>query len=63
MSRYAAYVASIVLTVFFTFVAWLDADWWWVAVAFGALALLGTWDMLQRRSTLRRNYPILAHFR
>ncbi|WP_396614817.1 FMN-binding glutamate synthase family protein [Lysobacter soli] len=63
MSRYAAYAASIVLTAFFSFVGWLDADWWWVAVAFGALALLGTWDMLQRRSTLRRNYPILAHFR
>ena len=63
MSRYAAYVASIVLTAFFSFVGWLDADWWWVAVAFGALALLGTWDMLQRRSTLRRNYPILAHLR
>src|SRR5690606_23495591 len=30
---------------------------------FGALAALGTVDVLQRRSTLRRNYPLLAHFR
>src|SRR5690606_32780196 len=28
-----------------------------------ALAVLGTVDLLQRRSTLRRNYPVLAHFR
>lgn len=63
MSRYATYIASIVLTVLFAFIAFLDRDWAWVAIAFGALALLGTWDVLQRRSTLRRNYPILAYFR
>ena len=63
MSRYATYIASIVLTVLFAFIAFLDRDWSWVAIAFGALALLGTWDVLQRRSTLRRNYPILAYFR
>lgn len=27
------------------------------------LALLGTWDIVQKKSTLRRNYPLLAHFR
>lgn len=63
MSRYAAYIASIVLTVFFVFIAFLDPDWTWVAVVSGMLALLGTWDVLQHRSTLRRNYPILAYFR
>ena len=29
----------------------------------GALSALGTVDLLQKRSTLRRNYPLLAHFR
>ncbi|HEX2083743.1 MAG TPA: FMN-binding glutamate synthase family protein, partial [Xanthomonadaceae bacterium] len=39
-------------------------DAWAVLAAIAApLALLGTMDVLQRRSTLRRNYPILAHFR
>ncbi|QNN71651.1 FMN-binding glutamate synthase family protein [Thermomonas carbonis] len=37
--------------------------WWWGVAVFGALAVLGTIDLLQARSTLRRNYPILAHFR
>ncbi|WP_297178151.1 FMN-binding glutamate synthase family protein [Thermomonas sp.] len=40
----------------------LTGAWWGVAI-FGALALLGTADMLQRTSTLRRNYPLLANFR
>src|SRR5690606_39754847 len=38
-------------------------EWWWVRAVAGALAALGAWDLLQRRSTLRRNYPLLAHFR
>ncbi len=38
-------------------------EWGWVLAVAGALAALGTWDLLQRRSTLRRNYPLLAHFR
>ena len=63
MSRYTAYVASIVLA----FGALALAQWhphaWWAVAVFGGLALLGTLDMLQRKSTLRRNFPILAHFR
>ena len=65
--RYAAYIASLLLT---AFAAWrvlagggAGAGWTWALAGFGLLALLGTWDMLQRRSTLRRNYPLLAHFR
>ena len=63
MQRYLAYVTSIVLAVasLVLALAW-PAAWWGVAV-FGGLALLGTWDVLQTRSTLRRNYPVLAHFR
>jgi glutamate synthase domain-containing protein 2 len=32
-------------------------------LATGALSLLGSWDMLQTRQAIRRNYPILAHLR
>lgn len=63
MSRYSAYIASIVLTAVFALVTAIDPDWWWTVAVSGALALLGTWDIAQRRSTLRRNYPILAYFR
>ncbi len=38
-------------------------DWAWVLLVATPLAALGTWDILQRRSTLRRNYPLLAYVR
>lgn len=64
MSRYFAYVASwLVLGCALPLQAWRGSPWGWVAAVAGALVVLGTCDLLQRRSTLRRNYPILAHFR
>ena len=64
MSRYAVYAISLLLTAISTWLALLGhAEWRWGVIGFGALALLGTLDLLQKRSTLRRNYPILAHFR
>jgi glutamate synthase domain-containing protein 2 len=61
--RYALYIAVVVATL----VALLAV----IAFGEGAIvlagclpfALLGTWDLLQKKSTLRRNYPLLAHFR
>jgi glutamate synthase domain-containing protein 2 len=35
----------------------------WPALAAWSLTLVGVWDSLQSHSALRRNYPILAHFR
>ena len=32
-------------------------------VIFGALTLLGSTDYFQTKQAIRRNYPILAHFR
>ncbi|HSR66184.1 MAG TPA: FMN-binding glutamate synthase family protein [Xanthomonadaceae bacterium] len=63
MLRYLAYALSLLLALACAAFAWVDPAWGWAAAAFGALALLGTWDLLQTRSTLRRNYPLLAHFR
>ncbi|MGD9582159.1 MAG: FMN-binding glutamate synthase family protein [Lysobacterales bacterium] len=37
--------------------------WWWPATALGLLALVGLRDLGQRRQSIRRNYPLLAHFR
>ncbi|ALM54712.1 FMN-binding glutamate synthase family protein [Halomonas huangheensis] len=37
---------------------------WWIGVGvFAALVTLGTFDLLQRKRTVSRNYPILAHMR
>ncbi|GHC05797.1 FMN-binding glutamate synthase family protein [Thermomonas carbonis] len=63
MSRYAAYAASLLMFVISLLLALRMPGWWWGVAVFGALAVLGTIDLLQARSTLRRNYPILAHFR
>ncbi len=63
MSRYLAYGLSIAMTVLSLLLVLRWPAWGWGVVVFGGLALLGTVDMLQKRSTLRRNYPILAHFR
>ena len=42
--------------------AW--SPWWWIGVAiFGALTLLGFWDLAQSQHSILRNYPIMGHFR
>ncbi|KWS03343.1 Ferredoxin-dependent glutamate synthase [Lysobacter capsici AZ78] len=62
--RYAAYLASVILTLISIVLVFAHhVDWWWGVAVFGAIAALGTVDLLQTRSTLRRNYPVLAHFR
>ncbi|MDZ7809732.1 MAG: GNAT family N-acetyltransferase [Arhodomonas sp.] len=63
-ARYAAYILSLAgLAV--SVPAWLLGVWWiWpAALVFAALSALGTRDILQRRHTVSRNYPILAHLR
>jgi glutamate synthase domain-containing protein 2 len=37
--------------------------WAWLAAFTGALILVGVIDLLQTRHSIRRNYPVLAHFR
>ncbi|MEI2415144.1 FMN-binding glutamate synthase family protein [Orrella sp. JC864] len=63
MKRYAVYFLSIVLAVLAFALAPAWPAWAGAGTVFALLAGLGTWDIVQRRSTLRRNYPILAHFR
>ena len=63
MSRYLAYVLSIAMTLVSLALLWRSPGWGWGVALFGALAIVGTVDLLQKRSTLRRIYPILAHFR
>ncbi|HEY1070169.1 FMN-binding glutamate synthase family protein [Thermomonas sp.] len=63
MLRYAPYLASLALALLSVALAAVHPQWWWGVAGFGLLAALGTADLLQRKSTLRRNYPLLAHFR
>jgi len=61
--RYSLYIASVLATLAALTVGLWHPAWLWGAAGFGLLAALGTWDLLQTRSVLRRNYPLLAHFR
>ena len=63
--RYGAYALSLLLLAVSLYMVLRHGHGGWTAAGAvaGALSLLGTWDLLQRRSTLRRNYPVLAHFR
>ncbi|KAF1691847.1 FMN-binding glutamate synthase family protein [Pseudoxanthomonas koreensis] len=63
MSRYSAYIGAWVLLLLSLPLAARWPGWWWGAGIGAVLVLLGSWDLLQTRTTLRRNYPILAHFR
>ncbi|MDX2298737.1 MAG: FMN-binding glutamate synthase family protein [Xanthomonadaceae bacterium] len=60
--RSALYAAIIGLAVSLLGTRWSPLCYWGVAI-FGALVLLGLYDITQRRRTLSRNYPILIHFR
>ena len=53
------FIASLILEVFFH-VPWVT---WPVMVVSGALSLVGLRDITQSKQAIRRNYPIIAHFR
>ena len=40
-----------------------DGPGWWLVAVSGALTVVGVIDMTQNKQALRRNYPLLAHFR
>ena len=65
MARYLAFATSVVMAlVSLAFVLrGGHATWIVAAVVFGGLSALGTLDVLQPRATLRRLYPLTAHFR
>ena len=63
MQRYALFAISVALALASLAMSFVDHAWIWAALIFGALSVVGVADLLQTRSTLRRNYPILAHFR
>ncbi|HEU4819287.1 FMN-binding glutamate synthase family protein [Janthinobacterium sp.] len=57
--RYLTFIATAAIFVLSLFYY----DHYWLPVLAGALTLVGISDLLQTKRALRRNYPILAHFR
>ena len=61
--RYWAWGSCGILAVLCLGLAPLTWLWLWPAVAFAALTAVGLVDFTQDRQAIRRNYPVLAHFR
>ncbi|KPN20095.1 glutamate synthase [Xanthomonas sp. Mitacek01] len=65
MARYLVFAACVVLALVSIFFAATQQSVGWsiAAVPLLALVALGTYDIVQTRATLRRTYPLTAHFR
>ncbi len=62
--RYLALVTVFVLLALAAWASWFHSAWWLAALApLMFLSAAGIYDLLQPQSTLRRNYPLLAHLR
>ncbi len=63
-SRYFALVLvllSFLVSVVFTLR--IGGFWWGIAIVSGLLSIVGIRDLFQTRQSIRRNYPLLSHFR
>ncbi|MFD3453861.1 FMN-binding glutamate synthase family protein [Streptomyces sp. NPDC058691] len=64
MTRIGSVVLALLAAVAAAAAAGLVSPWWWFAAApLALLGLLGSWDLLQRRHSVLRNYPVLGHAR
>jgi len=63
-SRYLAFAIACMLCAASLAAALVVGPQWWSAfVALSALVLVGVRDLTQTRQAIRRNYPLLSHFR
>ncbi|MEU9193328.1 FMN-binding glutamate synthase family protein [Streptomyces hundungensis] len=64
MVRFGAVALLIVCAAAAMVSAVVVSPWWWFAgFLIGVLALVGCYDLLQRRHSVLRNYPVLGHAR
>ncbi|PZS36108.1 MAG: FMN-binding glutamate synthase family protein [Pseudonocardiales bacterium] len=63
MLRWIAVAALVVVAAASAFLAVLHPWWWLLTAPLLALALLGVHDLVQRRHSILRNYPVLGHMR
>jgi len=61
--RYWAWSITAILCAISLALLPLSTFWLWPALICGALTLVGLVDFLQAKQSIRRNYPLLAHFR
>ncbi len=62
--RYLPFLLSMAVFSGSLILAWREGGWlWWLVAASALLTLTGIGDLRQTKRALRRNYPILAHFR
>ena len=62
-SRYLPFAICVALFVLSLVMLWDGVLWRWLALFSGVLVALGIFDLVQKHSTLRRNFPISAHVR
>ncbi|MCY7388941.1 MAG: FMN-binding glutamate synthase family protein [Burkholderiales bacterium] len=61
--RYCAWASCVLLAILCLCLSPLTPIWFWPAILFVLLSLVGLVDYSQDRQAIRRNYPVLAHFR
>jgi glutamate synthase domain-containing protein 2 len=61
--RYWAWAACALIALVCAGLTAISESWWWPAALFAGLTCVGAWDYAQPHQSIRRNYPIIAHFR
>jgi glutamate synthase domain-containing protein 2 len=61
--RNKALWAMILLTAICIGLGQVATVFWWLALIPGSLVLVGIWDLIQKRHSILRNYPIIGHMR
>ncbi len=57
------FIISVVILTVIHFLGKWDADYYWLYAIAGPLFLLGTYDCLQTKRVVLRNYPLIGHLR
>ena len=61
--RYTAFALCVLIALLSLFTLLAFGEGGFVFLVFGALAVLGVWDIRQTKSSVLRNYPVIGHLR